>query len=68
MPRTGVVAGYSPAQAAHRLQLTPARVRQLLAEGKLDYVETPIGRVVMVESVERLAAQREQPERELVPA
>jgi hypothetical protein len=51
---------WTVSNTAHELGVTPHRVRQMLAEGKLDYVWTPYGRLVSVESVRQLRAAREQ--------
>lgn len=48
----------SPAQAARILEVTPLRVRQLMAEGKLNYVRTPIGRLVDPDSLQNLRRER----------
>jgi hypothetical protein len=47
------------AVAARRLDVTPMRVRQMLAEGKLGFVQTLYGRGVIGEDVERLLAERQ---------
>ena len=48
----------SPTQAAHRLNISPQRVRQLLDAGQLAHVVTPLGRLVDAADVARLAAER----------
>ena len=48
----------TPSQAARILDVTPARVRQLIAAGQLACDRTPLGRLVLASSVERLAAER----------
>jgi len=53
----------SPAQASRLLGVTPQRIGQLLAEGKLQAVKTPLGHLVEVASVERLLAERRQARR-----
>ncbi len=45
-------------QAARRLGLSPQRIRQLMAAGKLAFVGTPLGRLIYRADVERLAAER----------
>lgn len=50
----------SPAAAARELGVTPQRVRQLLAAGRLDYEWTPLGRVVDAGAVEALRLERAQ--------
>jgi excisionase family DNA binding protein len=50
----------SPSQAAHKLQVSPHRVRQLVAEGRLGAVMTPLGRLVKATDVAALAAERGQ--------
>jgi hypothetical protein len=49
----------SPAMAAKVLDVTPSRVRQLLATGLLPYVRTPLGRLIDAAGVERLRLERE---------
>ena len=60
----------SPAQAARVLDVTPSRIRQLMQSGALEYVRTPLGRLVDSAAVERLRLERErrQQERALVSA
>ena len=48
----------STSQAAQRLDLTTARVRQLLTADKLGHVRTALGRLVDPATVDRLAAER----------
>lgn len=48
----------TPSQAARVLDITPARVRQLIAAGQLACDRTPLGRLVLASSVETLAAER----------
>jgi hypothetical protein len=47
-----------PAEAARRLGLSGSRVRQLIGEGRLAAVVTPLGRIVPVEAVEAEARRR----------
>jgi len=65
-----IVDPLSPAQAAKRLDVTPHRVRQLMQSGALEYIRTPLGRLVDSAAVERLRLERErrQQERALVGA
>jgi excisionase family DNA binding protein len=49
----------SPTQAANRLHLSAQRVRQLVAEGKLEAVATPLGRLISAAGVAALAAERQ---------
>ena len=58
MERTA--AQLSPAQAARVLDVTPSRIRQLMQSGALDYVRTPLGRLVDGAAVERLRLERER--------
>lgn len=51
--------GITPKEASKRLDLTPTRIRQLMAEGKLAFTATPLGRLVDPESVEALRQRRE---------
>ncbi len=44
----------SPAEAARRLGVTGTRIRQMMQEGKLEFLQTPIGRIVSAASVDRL--------------
>jgi hypothetical protein len=48
----------TPAQAARALGVTPLRVRQLMQQGKLDHVWTPLGRLVDPDSVAERARER----------
>ena len=48
---TQLVEGYSAAEAARRLSLTPNMVRVLMTQGKLAYIQTSIGRLVVPEAV-----------------
>jgi len=48
----------SPAQVARRLEVTPARVRQMLDRGELAYVATPLGRLIEANDVETLVEKR----------
>ncbi len=48
----------TPAQAARRLGLSADRVRQMVAEGKLPAVVTPLGRLLPASAVDALAAER----------
>jgi hypothetical protein len=48
----------SPAQTARLLGLTTARIRQLSAEGKLQHIKTPNGRLYWRGEIERLASTR----------
>ncbi len=53
------VDGYlGPSAAARELGVSYERVRRLMADGRLDFVPTPLGRVISRASVEELAAQR----------
>ena len=54
----------TPSQAARRLEVTPNRVRQLLVDGSLPYVTTPLGRLVDAKGVDRLAAERKRRQQE----
>ena len=61
---------YTPSEAAHRLGLTPARVRQLMAEGRLPHRRTPLGRLLDADAVDAMAqarVARRRPEREVAP-
>jgi excisionase family DNA binding protein len=49
----------SPTQAANRLQLSPQRVRQLVDEGKLAAMATPLGRLISADAVAALATARQ---------
>lgn len=46
------------AAASHRLGLTPQRVRDYLAEGRLEHRWTPLGRLISAADVERMVVQR----------
>lgn len=49
---------YTPAEAAHRLGLTTARVRQLMAAERLPFVRTPLGRLLDAAAVDALVQAR----------
>ena len=46
------------AQAAREAQLSADRIRQLVRQGRLEFVQTPYGRLVKAESLRRLLAER----------
>lgn len=48
----------TPAQAAHILGVTTQRVRQWLAQGKLEHVWTPLGRIIDPHSVGQMKEVR----------
>ena len=48
----------TPSQAARELGVTPARIRQLLATGRLPHDPTPLGRLIPAASVAELADER----------
>ena len=47
-----------PSAAARELGVSYERVRRLMADGRLSFVPTPLGRLVERSSVEAMAAQR----------
>lgn len=50
--------------AAKQLQIHPNSVRYFLDRGRLDAVVTPLGRVVVQESIDRLRVEREERQRQ----
>ena len=61
---------YTPSEAARRLGLTPARVRQLMADGRLPHRRTPLGRLLDADAVDAMALARQggrRPEGEVAP-
>lgn len=48
----------SPAEAARELELTPASVRRLCNEGRLDHVRVSTGRLIPRDAVEELREAR----------
>jgi excisionase family DNA binding protein len=48
----------TPAEAGRALGLTSMRVRQLVAEGRLAAIRTPLGRLIERQSVEALRRKR----------
>ena len=52
-------AALSPAQAARLVGVTPQRLRQLMGEGKLQYVMTPLGRLLDRREVDALVEKRQ---------
>jgi excisionase family DNA binding protein len=49
-----------PSEAARKLGISVELLRQWLRDGRLPHVRTPLGRLVPVAEVERLAAERQQ--------
>jgi len=49
---------YSPAEAARLLGVTPARVRQFMAAGRLPYIRTPLGRLLDADAVDAMVQAR----------
>lgn len=47
-----------PSQAARDLERSVSRVRQLVKEGQLRYQGTPYGKLIAVEDVRRIVAER----------
>jgi hypothetical protein len=58
MTTTTIDGWLSPAQAAHRLCVTPQTVGIYCRQQKLTFVETPLGRLIDPASVDRLAQER----------
>jgi len=61
---------YTPSEAAHRLHLTTARIRQLMAAGRLPHRRTPLGRLLDADAVDAMAlarAARRRPDGEVAP-
>jgi predicted site-specific integrase-resolvase len=58
MTTTTVDGWLSPAQAAHRLCVTPQTVGIYCRQGKLRCIETPLGRLIDPASVDQLAQER----------
>ncbi len=50
----------TPSVAARRLGVSVELVRVWLRTGRLQHTRTPLGRLIPVEEVERLAAQRQK--------
>ena len=57
-PPTTSAEWLTPAQAARELGVTPAMVRYWANNGQVDCHRTPLGRLIGVESVERLRVAR----------
>lgn len=55
----GIDAMKTVAQTARVWGITPCRVRQLLAEGRIYHVRTPLGRLIPAYEVERVRRERE---------
>jgi hypothetical protein len=55
-PMNGVPTG----EAARRLNLSPTRIGQLAASGKLAYTQTALGRLFDPAAIDALAAERAQ--------
>ena len=61
---------YTPSEAAQRLRLTTARVRRLMAAGRLPHRRTPLGRLLDAAAVDAMALDRQggrRPEGEVAP-
>ena len=50
---------YTPSEAAYRLHLTPTRIRQLMAAGRLPHRRTPLGRLLDADAVDAMALARQ---------
>lgn len=48
----------APSEAARRLGRSASRIRQLITEGKLAAVQTPLGKIIPVAAVEAEARRR----------
>jgi excisionase family DNA binding protein len=48
----------TPAEAARRLGLSVEMVRTWLRTGRIEHVRTPLGRLIPMSEVERIAAER----------
>lgn len=49
----------SPTQASIELRVSAARIRQMIDEGKLPAIVTPLGRLIPADAVEKLRQERE---------
>ena len=49
---------YTPSEAARRLGLTPTRIRQLMADGRLPHCRTPLGRLLDADAVDAMVKVR----------
>jgi len=49
-----------PSEAARRLEVSVELVRVWMREGRLPHVQTPLGRLVPRDAVERLVVERQQ--------
>ena len=61
---------YTPSEAALHLRLTTARVRQLMAAGRLPHRRTPLGRLLDADAVDAMAHARQagrRPDEEVAP-
>ena len=50
----------SPAEAARRVGVTPARIIQLTRAGRLPYVQTSLGRLLPPDAVDQYARERQR--------
>lgn len=48
----------SVSQAATILSITPPRIRQLIQEGRLPFIRTPLGKLIRRDAVEAEVARR----------
>jgi hypothetical protein len=49
----------APVEAGRRLDVTSARVKQLIDAGRLEWKATPLGRLISAASVAQLAHERQ---------
>jgi excisionase family DNA binding protein len=49
-----------PSEAARRLEISVELLRVWMREGRIPHIETPLGRLVPRDVVERLAAERQE--------
>ena len=60
MPETAISGWLSPSQAGARVGLTAQRIVQLARAEEINYIMTPLGRLLDPADVERLAGERER--------
>lgn len=58
------IPGMSRAQAAEALGVGPGRIGQLIREGRLPYVQTPLGKLIDEGAVAEMRREREEARRQ----
>lgn len=54
-----VIEGCPTSEAGRALGCSAARIRQMIAAGEIDYIETPLGRLIPESEIARIRQNRE---------